>query len=171
MLTAPKLNSCQLVTFMLLECYTFNLMDEKIDHNYSIFRISTYVLGPLCQNRFHKLVWVFSRTASSCPFQPSYSSVNTLRPRQNGRHFADDPFKRIFLNETLRISIKISPNFVPKGPIDNIPALIQIMAWRRRGDKLLSGTMMFRLPTHICVTRPKWFNIHISVIIFNDIYK
>ena len=51
--------------------------------------------------------------------------VNTLRPRQNGRHFTDDPFKRIFLNETLRIFIKISPNFVPKGPINNIPALIQ----------------------------------------------
>ena len=67
-----------------------------------------------------------------------YISFNTLRPRQNGRHFADDPFKRIlriFLNETLRISIKISLNFVPKGPINDIPALVQIMAWRRWGDK------------------------------------
>ena len=27
--------------------------------------------------------------------------VNTLRPRQHGRHFADDTFKRIFLNENL----------------------------------------------------------------------
>ena len=29
---------------------------------------------------------------------------------------ADDIFKCIFLNENIRISIKISPNFVPKGP-------------------------------------------------------
>ena len=50
--------------------------------------------------------------------------LNTLRPRQNGRHFADGSFKRIFLNETVRISIKNSLKFVPKGPINNIPALI-----------------------------------------------
>ena len=66
-------------------------------------------------------------------------AINSLRPRQNGHHFADDPFKRIFLNETLRISIKISLNFVPKGPINDIPALVQIMGWRRRGDKPLYG--------------------------------
>ena len=50
--------------------------------------------------------------------------VYTLRPRQNGRRFADDTFKRIFLNENVRISIKISLKFVPKGPINNNPALV-----------------------------------------------
>ena len=58
-------------------------------------------------------------------------TFNTLRPRQNGRHFTDDIFNCIFLNENVRISIKISLKFVPKGPINNIPALVQIMAWRR----------------------------------------
>ena len=48
---------------------------------------------------------------------------NTLRPIQNGRHYADDTFKRISLKEIVRISIKISLKFVPKSPIDNIPAL------------------------------------------------
>ena len=86
--------------------------------------------------------------------------VNTLRPRQNGRHFADDTFKRIFLNENVRISIKISLKFVPKGPINNNPAWVQIMAWRRSGDKPLSEPMMVRLPTHICVTRPQWVKLH-----------
>ena len=85
------------------------------------------------------------------------NSVNTLRPRQNGRRFADT-FKPIFLNENVRISIKISLKFVPKGQINNIPALVQIMAWRRPGDKPLSGPMMVGLPTHICVTRPQWVN-------------
>ena len=84
--------------------------------------------------------------------------VNTLRPRQHGRHFADDTFKRIFVNENVRISIKISLKFVPTVPINNIPALVQIMAWRRPGDKPLSELMMVRLPTHICVTRPQWVN-------------
>ena len=83
---------------------------------------------------------------------------NTLRPRQNCRHFADDTFKRIFLNENVRISIKISLKFVPKGPINNIPALVQLMAWRRPGDKPLTEPMVVRLLTHICVTRPQWVN-------------
>ena len=83
---------------------------------------------------------------------------NTLRPRQNGRHFTDDIFKCIFLNENASIAIKISLKFVPKGPINNIPALVQIMAWRRPGDKPLSEPMMVSLPMHICVTSPQWVN-------------
>ena len=93
-------------------------------------------------------------------FMFSYHSneigFNTLRPRQIGRRFADDTFKRIFLNENARISIKISLKFVPKGPINNNPALVQIMAWRRPGDKPLSEPVMVRLLTHIGVTRPQW---------------
>ena len=65
----------------------------------------------------------------------SVMSINTLRPRQHGRHFADDTFKHISLNENVAISIKISLKFVHKGQINNIPALVQIMAWRRSGDK------------------------------------
>ena len=86
------------------------------------------------------------------------SIVNTLRPRQHGRHFADDTFKRIFLNENVIISMKISLKFVPKDPFNNIPALVQIMAWRRPGDKPLSEAMMVSLLTHICVTQPRWVN-------------
>ena len=82
--------------------------------------------------------------------------VNSLRPRPNRRHFADDIFKCIFFNENVWISIKISLKFVPKDPINNIPALVQIMAWRRPGDKPLSEPMMVSLTTHICVTRPQW---------------
>ena len=40
------------------------------------------------------------------------------------------------------------------------PALVQIMAWRRSGDKPLSEPMMVSLLTHICVTRPQWVNIN-----------
>ena len=42
--------------------------------------------------------------------------------------------------------------------IDNIPALVLIMAWRRPGDKPLSEPMLVRSPTHTCVTRPQWVN-------------
>ena len=90
---------------------------------------------------------------------PMRLHLNTLRPRQNGRHFADDTFKRIFLKEKVRISIKISLKFVPKSAIDNIPELFQIMAWRRPGDKPLSEAMMVSVLTHICVARPQWVNV------------
>ena len=74
---------------------------------------------------------------------------HTLRPRQNGRYFPDDIFKYIFLNENIWISFAISPNFVPMGTINNIPALVQIMACRRTSDKPLSEPMMVSLLTHI----------------------
>ena len=63
-----------------------------------------------------------------------------------------------FFNENVWISINISLKFVPRGPINNIPALVQVMAWCRPGDKPLSEPMMVRLPTHICVSRPQWVN-------------
>ena len=90
---------------------------------------------------------------------------NTLRPRQNGRHFADDIFNGIFLNANVWMLIKFSLKFVPKGPIHNIPALVQIMAWRRPGDKPLSEPMVVSLLTHICVTRPQWVNYNTNLVI------
>ena len=80
-----------------------------------------------------------------------------MRLRQNGRHFADNTFKCIFFNENVRILINVSLKFVPKGPIDDIPALVLIMAWRRPGDKTLSEPMMVSLLTYICVTLPQLF--------------
>ena len=70
------------------------------------------------------------------------SCLNTLRPTQNGRHFPDDIFESIFLNENIWIILKIWLKFVLKIRINNIPALVQIMAWRRAGDKPLSELMM-----------------------------
>ena len=74
--------------------------------------------------------------------------------------FPDAIFKCIFIYEIIWISIKISLKFVPRGPINNIPALVQIMAWRRPGDKPLSEPMMVSSLTHICVTRPQWVKTH-----------
>ena len=56
--------------------------------------------------------------------------------------FADGIFKCILLNKNDRISIKNSLKLVPKSPIDNKPALVQVMAWGRTGDKPLSELMM-----------------------------
>ena len=39
------------------------------------------------------------------------------------------------MNENVRIPIKYSLKFVPKGPINTIAALVQMMAWRRPGQR------------------------------------
>ena len=92
------------------------------------------------------LSWMFSRhcgnlvLAESCVF--CCLRINSLRPRQNRRHFANDVFKCNFLNENVWIPIKNSLKFVPKCPINNLPALIQIMARGQTGDKPISEPMM-----------------------------
>ena len=55
---------------------------------------------------------------------------------------ADDNFKCIVLHENDRIPIEISLQIVPRSPINNKPALVQVMAWRRRGDKSLPEPML-----------------------------
>ena len=96
--------------------------------------------------------------------------LNTSRPKQDGCQFPDDIFKCIFVNETFWILIAISLRFVPRGPVNNIAALVQIMASRRPGGKPLSEPMMVSLLTHICVTRPRWLKpwmqLFIHIIIF-----
>ena len=83
------------------------------------------------------------------------NGFSTLRPRQNGHHFTDI-FKCIFLNENVWISISISLKFIPKGPINNIPSLVQIMVWCHPDTKPLSEPMMVSLLMNICVTSPQW---------------
>ena len=79
----------------------------------------------------------------------NYYMINTLRSRQIGHHFPDNIFKYIYLNGNLWISIKISLKFVPKCPINNIPAFVQIMVWCWPGDNL-SEPMRVGLLAHMC---------------------
>ena len=83
---------------------------------------------------------------------------NTLRPRQNGRHFADDTLKCIFLKGNVWIPIEISLKFVPKGSINNNPALFQISSELSE----LYEPMKVSSLTHICATRPQWVKKNIA---------
>ena len=109
----------------------------------------------LITTSIHLDEWNFNKKIALKCSWTSYG-FNTLRSGQNGRHFADDIFKCIFVNENVWIPIKISLKFVPKGPINNIPGIVQIIAWRRPANKPLSEPMIVRLLTHTCVTRPQW---------------
>ena len=113
--------------------YVYAMEMSKLVHDQSLYYCHIFVIMIL-------IGWLF----------------NTLRPKQNGRHFPNDIFKCIFLNENVWISIKISLKSVCKGPVNNIPVCIQIMAWHHPGDKPLSEPVMVSLLTHICITQPHW---------------
>ena len=72
------------------------------------------------------------------------SKFNSSHPGQIGRHFTDDIFRCIFVNEKFCILINISLKFIPKGQRKNIPGLVQIMAWCRIGDNPLSEPMLIQ---------------------------
>ena len=74
-------------------------------------------------------------------------------------NLADDIFRCIFMNEKFCILIEISLKFVPKGPFNNNPALVQLMAWRQIGNKPLFEPMLTRFTdAYICGTRGRWVN-------------
>ena len=85
-----------------------------------------------------------SPSSNFCPCK-THSPWHIEATETNGRHFPDDIFNWIFLVEIVWISIKISLNFVSRGKINNIPALVQMMAWRRPRDKPLSEPIMVSL--------------------------
>ena len=109
-----------------------------------------------CETRiifsFKKLKFLLSSEKFAHFDRPSlYQHIVT---EANGRRFLDGTFKRVFVHENVIISIENSLKFIPTGRIYKIPPLVQIMAWRRPGDKTLSEPMVASLLTHICVTRP-----------------
>ena len=85
--------------------------------------------------------------------------IKTFPPRQNGRHFADNIFRSIFMNEKFWILIKISLKFVSQGPIENNPASVDIMTWRLIGNKplLIFGAIGFQSDMeYVTELKPWW---------------
>ena len=85
---------------------------------------------------------------------PATCSLNTFRPKWP--MLADVIFKRIMFKKNSWISIQISLKFVPKGPINSIPVLVQKMVWRCSGARPLSELILVIFQTHICVIWPQW---------------
>ena len=104
--------------------------------------------------------------ARACPRKVTHFTLNTLQAKQNGCRFAADIFKLIFMNESISISIQISLKYLPKGQINNYPALVLIMTCRLIGDKPLSEPMMAEFTDAyiwtLVTARPsnflQWFN-------------
>ena len=117
------------------------------------------------------MLWLTVYKSYNVPVYLIWLYTNSSSPGENGLHFADDIFKGIFVNEMFFVSIQISLNFVPKGPIfkdifvneifcvpiqisltvvpkgpfDNKSVLEQVMAWRRTGNKPLPEPVLTQL--------------------------
>ena len=76
---------------------------------------------------------VFDNVYAAILFEDKSNEAETKWPP-----FTGDILNFIFLNENIWILIEMWLKLVPKGPIDNMLALVQIMAWRWTGDKPLS---------------------------------
>ena len=167
--TGPRYNSTQLYitcTYLLTEWraliirraivslfIALTLNKDFLSHPYLIYLVNT--IGDCC---WWPVSLHFLRSNNTDLVFPKYFDFrtrrlifSTLRPRQDGHHFEDDNVRCIFLYEDIWISINISLKCIPKGQINNIPALVQIMAWRRPGDKPLSEPMMFSLLIYIYI--------------------
>ena len=140
-------------------CYAACNEYKTITRADSRFAPSQWETALLCNDISHwlganlesALVTILSEALTKWPSLGTH--LNILRPRQNCRRFTDDIFVCILLNENAWISLKISQKFVPEVQINNIPALVQIMAWRRPGDKPFSEPMMVRLLKHWHATK------------------
>ena len=98
--------------------------------------------------------------------------INTSRLKPKNRRSPDDILKRIFLNESCIIVMKISLRFfVPRDPMNNIPAMVQIMAWHRKAASYYLKQWWLSLMTHICDTRPQWVNIYFFPVANNESYN
>ena len=81
----------------------------------------------------------------------NYGTGWTSRPRHHCCFFANYFFKCIFSNENAWITPKISLMYVSNVPINSVSALVQIIAWRRPGNRPSSEEIIVSLLAYICV--------------------
>ena len=128
---------------------------------YLFYKLEMYLILLRCrrvvsfETAFHKYInIILNKTKSKGNPRRIVSWFNTLRPRRSGSHFQTTFSNAFSWMKIVVVWSKFHWNL--QGPINNIPVSVQIMGWRRSGDKPLPEPMMFSLMTHICLTRPQW---------------
>ena len=131
---------------------------------YPMYLISWPLMTWLCKKPGHQQPWHWPSLLIIFHFQQqeskghgilkSYGELNTLRPRQYGGHIPDDSYRYIFLHENVLNALRIPVKFVSRVQINNMPASLQIIAWRWPGNKPLSEQMMVNL--HLCIIKSQW---------------
>ena len=99
--------------------------------------------------------------------------INTLRPRQEAAIF-QTTFSNDFLNENIYLSIEISFRFVPRSPVNNTPALVQIMAWPSHYLNqwwLVYWCIYPSLGLNELTLIPAWINNHMPSKVWDEVSK
>ena len=108
------------------------------------------------RNHSHDQIHIFS-----IKFCLSFA-LNTLRPRQNGCHFADDIFKCILLNEIVLnfpkfYSHESNCQYGSIGSDNSLaPNRLQTEVGACSVPSHYLNQWWRRLPKHTCITRPQW---------------
>ena len=126
--------------------HSLNTMDKILQMTFSImFSLITAIVFD-----WISIKWVRQVNLALCQFWfrwygdvSAVPSFNTLRLRRTRRHFEDDNFKYIFLNNYVWILNKISLKFIPTGQINNVPELDPIIARQQPGDRPLMLSLIF----------------------------
>ena len=122
-------------------CFFLTFFHHNFDNRNLNYAITVQILHSILMMKYHIVIHIrWSIMLLWFCYNSQHFFLNTLRQRQNSCHFADNIFKSILLNENIWISIDISLNFVPKGQINNMPILGQIMACCIGSDKCLVST-------------------------------
>ena len=125
---------------------TYKHTDSEIEEEIVLNSIQKELYYSQVEPTFQK---VFCKLNKLLPTWCKWVAVNPLALTHWGRNKITTISQTTFSNA-------FSLKFVPKVSINNITALVQIMAWRRPGDKPLSESMMISLLTHMCITQPQW---------------
>ena len=109
----------------------------------------------------HQLIGTHNATHGDIGWRPQKQLTNLGRVRMAVISLTTFSNVLYSLEENVWMHIKFHwlLTIVPTGPINNILALVRIVARRRPGDKPLPEPMLVSLPTHIYVTRPQWVNV------------
>ena len=86
-------------------------------------------------------------------------TLNSLRPRQNGRHYADDNFKCIFLNENYEFWIRFHRIMFPRVQLAINKHWFRQWLGVEQGTSHCLNQWWNVIPMHICITWLQWVNI------------
>ena len=118
---------------------TVKLAFSTASYNKNTFKLLTKRLRSSVRHK--TLEYIRGKPITDATWSPGMSFTHLPLDKMS-TILADGIFKSIFMNENYRILIQISLKSVPRSPISNKPALIQVMAWCRTGPKPLPEPMM-----------------------------
>ena len=113
-------------------CEQYIMTEYPWNHNHK-----AHITGEVCLDRER-----WTQTYTNNQLEEDRNHLTHLPLEKNGTILVDNIFKCIFLNENDIIAIQISLKLVPRRPINNKSALVQVMVWRQTGDKQFPEPML-----------------------------